>query len=222
MKKIFFIFLIFFFSVSVFAVPYSVKKIDNSGKYACLITTYPKFIGNSPLIRLANKEIPKIISETVNTNKTFIKEYGDSEGYINTAYATVVRCDSKIISVLWRGDWCAGGVHNDIIMTVSFGMINNKPKILTINDIGCPEYFANEIIKEYKIHNPELSMLNEGTFNEKALLKEENQCLLNSFTISDNYITFYRHEYEFGYGYEGADFVKIKLNSSNTKYNFTK
>lgn len=217
MKKIFFIFLIFFFSVSVFAVPYSVKKIDNSGKYARLITTYPKFIGNSPLIILANKEIPKIISETVNTNKTFIKEYGDSEGYINTAYATVVRCDSKIISVVWQGDWCAGGVHNDIIMTASFGMINNKAKILTVHDLGDPVYFAKEIIKEYKSHNKKLEMLSEGTFTEKAILEEENQCLLNSFTVSDRFITFYRKEYQFGYGYEGADFVKIKINQTNLK-----
>ena len=31
----------------------------------------------------------------------------------------------------------------------------------------------------------------------------------SDFVISDKYITFFREEYEFGYGYEGADFVKL-------------
>ena len=49
----------------------------------------------------------------------------------------------------------------------------------------------------------------DGELTVEAILNEENQELLNSFIISDKYITFYRKEYEFGYGYEGASFIKL-------------
>lgn len=213
MKKLIFIIIIITFCTTVFAdTPYSIKKINQSGKHAKLVTTYPVFSGDTPLIKLANKEILNTLKSHIDTNKTFIEEYGDGDGYINTAYATIVRADKKIISVIWKGDWNAGGVHNDIIYTATIGLVNGKAKKLTINDIGNPKKFAEQIIKEYQKKSIRPQMLDDGELTAQSLLDEKGQTLLNSFTISKNYITFYRQEYEFGYGYEGADFVKIRFN----------
>ena len=192
--------------------PYSMKKVDNSGKNATLVVTYPVFQGKSELIKVANKSIYDTIKYQIDRNKTFIEEYGDGEGYINTSYAIIARADNKIISVLWVGDWNAGGVHNDIIYTATFGVINGKAKRLKINDIYSPEKAAEDIINAFKTNKGVSSIpqqYQDGELTVDAILNEENQELLNSFIISDKYITFYRKEYEFGYGYEGASFIKL-------------
>ena len=129
MKNILITALVLLICGSVFATtPYSMKKVDNSGKNAKLIVTYPVFKGTTDLIKVANKGIYETIKYQIDRNKTFIEEYGDGKGYINTSYATIVRADNKIISVLWTGDWNAGGVHNDIIYVATFGVINGKAK----------------------------------------------------------------------------------------------
>ena len=212
MKKIIFILCLIFFAGICFAsLPYSMKKADASGKNATLVVTYPVFIGNSELIKTANRGIYETVREDIERNRTFIEEFGDGEGFINTAYATVVRADEKIISVVWNGDWMAGGVHNDMVFTATYGMVNGKAKKLTVNDMGDPKVFAQKIYNAYLEKEMKLQQLEEGLFSPQAILEEEGQQLLNSFTVSDKFITFYRQEYEFGYGYEGADFVKILL-----------
>ena len=212
MKKIFLTLIILILGTWCFSakIPYSIVKIDNSGKYAELVVKYPVFKGNSDLINVTNTAIKETLKNHIEQNKIFISEYGDKDGYINTAYPTIVRADEKIISIVWHGDWNAGGVHNDIVYTLTSGYVNGKAKVLKIDDVYDKRKACNDIIYAYKQSKYPPQQLVDGELTADTLFsQEEGLDILNNFTISDKYITFYRPEYCFGYGYEGADFVKI-------------
>lgn len=117
----------------------------------------------------------------------------------------------KVISILWTGDWNAGGVHNSLVDAITFGVINGKAKKLTINDVYDPQKAANDIFYIYNHRSPTLQKIQDKEMTKDDILNEEGQELLNTFTLSKNYITFYRKCYEFGYGYESSDFVKLPL-----------
>lgn len=95
MKKIVLIFILLISSIIVYGNTYTIKAINNSGKHTKLKITYPIFKGNSELEKIANKGILEKIKSQIDVNKTFISEYGDKDGYINTFLCTITRCVKK-------------------------------------------------------------------------------------------------------------------------------
>lgn len=215
MKKIILIFTLLLLSISIYANPtYTYKYINNSTSKVKLEIKYPIFKGNEELVKIANKGVLEIVKPVISDNKNFLKIHENKKGYYNTFYATVTRCDKKIISVLFVSRFFADDIAHDLpqVQGVTFGVINGKTKKLTINDVYNPKKAANDIFYVWTHSKNKPNDVENNTITKKDLLNEKEQRMLNNFTISKNYITFYRSCYEFSAYCDDWDYVKLPYN----------
>jgi len=179
-------------------------------------TKYPHFTGRTPLARFASRTISKWAKKT---HSQFIRESKvvlrmpsrPMLPYFYEVRPKVTYCHaSRLISVRFSCSEYTGGAHpNSWYAVFNFGLIDGKPRRLTLGDL-----FRKGSAYRQRISNAILQKLRR---DERALYIVSGEVTslstpqLNSFSIGYDSLTFLLNPYEVGPYASGSFEVKLSL-----------